>query len=222
MDTTKLAELDDVMRDRQQVYALLARLFRSEVDEELLVMLKGSGVIAGEVPGDLGAALGLMRGYLAGEGATVLDLARDYAKTLCGAGSTKRMAAYPFESVYTSAEGLLMQEARDGALAWYHRFGLGKSENWHDCEDHVALELEFMAYLIDAQLAASAAADTERVAELLEAQRAFASEHLANWLPEFDRDVDRHAVTDFYRGLARFASLYVKQDLAALEDMLTA
>jgi TorA maturation chaperone TorD len=205
---------------RRDVYALLARLFGREVDGELLGALREGGVLAGEDYDN--GALSLMRGYLAGEGASVLDLARDYAKTFCGAGSTKMDAAYPFESVYTSENHMLMQEARDGALAWYHRFGLGKNESWHDCEDHLGLELEFMAYLVGSCLEAAEAHDDVRAAELMAAQRDFAREHLANWLPEFARDADRKARTDFYRGLVRLASRYVDDDLAALESALAA
>lgn len=214
-------EFAAVMRDRLEVYALLARLFGKEVDEELLSVLRTSPVFEGDDDGWYGA-LGLMQGYLAKPEASVLELARDYAKAFCGAGSTKRNSAYPFESVYTSENGMLMQEARDEAMAWYRRFGLGKSEAWHDCEDHVALEFEFMGYLIARTLEADERGDERAVEELLEAQRDFSVEHLANWVPHFAWDVDHKASTDFYRGLARFASQYVKRDAAALADTLAA
>lgn len=230
MDTIDNDQLLDLMRNRQQVYALLARLFEKEIDEGLFVQLRDGDILDCH-EGSIGEALDMMRGYLRGDGACTLDLARDYAKAFCGAGSTKRNSAYPFESVYTSKEGYLMQEARDQALAWYHRFGLGKSDSWNDCEDHVALELEFVAYLagkcVEALEAAGQDGDAQqggaaRVKELLDAQRAFVGEHLVNWLPEFDRDVDHKARTDFYRGLARLTSHYAKEDLALLESLCAA
>ena len=205
--------------ERRLVYALLARLLRKEVDEELLAALKEGDVFVSDDEA-FEHNLGLVRGYLASPEATVLDLARDYAHTFCGAGSTKKSSAYPFESVYTSKDGLLMQDARDGALAWYRRFGLTKSESWLDCEDHVALELEFMEYLIGMEAEARAAGRADEADDLLRSQRDFAREHLANWLPRFAHDVDAKARTDFYRGLVRFANSYVKRDLAALDDAL--
>lgn len=204
---------------RRLVYALLARLLRREVDEELLAALKGGDVFVSDDEA-FWHSLGLIRGYLASPEATVLDLARDYAHTFCGAGSTKKSSAYPFESVYTSRDGLLMQDARDGALEWYRRFGLTKSESWFDCEDHVALELEFMGYLVGMEAEARADGRADEADGLLRSQRDFAREHLANWLPRFARDADAKARTDFYRGLARFANSYVKRDLAALEGTL--
>lgn len=219
--TFESSEFVAVMRNRLEVYALLARLFNREVDDELFAALRAGDVLVGEDDGWYGA-FGLMRGYLESPEASVLDLARDYAKAFCGAGSTKRNSAYPFESVYTSENGMLMQEARDEVMAWYRRFGLAKSEAWHDCEDHVALEFEFMEYLIGLAIEAEEQGNEERVDELMTAQRDFAAEHLANWVPHFAWDADHKASTDFYRGLARFASQYVKRDAAALADALAA
>ncbi len=214
------ADAGAVGEQRRLVYALLARLLRREVDEATLAALKGSDVFVCDDEA-FGRSLGLIKGYLASPEASVIDLARDYARTFCGAGSTKKSSAYPFESVYTSRDGLLMQDARDGALAWYRRFGLTKNESWLDCEDHVALELEFMEYLIGMEAEARADGRADEADDLLRSQRDFAREHLANWLPRFARDADAKARTDFYRGLVRFASLYVKRDLAGLEDVLT-
>lgn len=207
----------ETTKQRGEVYALLARLFRKEVDGELLEALQKSDVF--ETDDEAFAhGLGMMRSYLASSDASTLDLARDYAHTFCGAGSTKKSSAYPFESVYTSREGLLMQEARDEALAWYHRFGLTKNEEWNDCEDHVALELEFVAFLAAKQAEAIEHSDTSQQDELRCAQRDFVRDHLANWMPRFAGDVDHKARTDFYRGLVRFANSYIKRDLAALDD----
>ncbi|MBM6998550.1 molecular chaperone TorD family protein [bacterium] len=221
-DAGEAAAVAEAMRGRRDAYLLMARLFRREVDDELLQALRAQDVFTCEDDERLGEALGMMRGYLAGPDASTLDLARDYAKAFCGAGSTKRSAAYPFESVYTSEEGMLMQDARDGALAWYRRFGLTKAQDWHDCEDHLALELEFVAVLANDCLASLERHDGAAAREYAAAQRDFVGEHLADWLPAFDRDVDRKARTSFYRGLARFTSHYVRRDLDALRGLLAA
>lgn len=219
MNTVYTDSLDSVMTDRQQVYALLARLWQKEVDDELLISLKDSNVFETDDE-TFDASLSMIRDYLASDEASTLDLARDYAKGFCGAGSTKMNSAYPFESVYTSPNQMLMQEARDKALEWYHQYGLTKSEDWHDCEDQLGLELEFEEYLISQYQKAREDDDQERATELLNAQRDFAREHLANWLPKFAKDANHKARTGFYRGLAKFTNSYVKSDLAALDDVI--
>ncbi|MBC5583213.1 molecular chaperone TorD family protein [Eggerthella sp. NSJ-70] len=211
MDASNTARLAESLSDRLSTYTFLAALYRTEVTERSLEALRQDGVLDCADP-ELDDGLRMMRTYLASPEASVLDLARDYAKTFCGAASTNKTAAYPFESVYTSESGMLMQDARDDAMRWYRRFGIAKSESWHDCEDHLALELEFMAFLIGSCRDALVEGDTRAACSLLTAQHGFLEEHLANWVPEFARHVDLRARTGFYRGLGRFTRAYVAND----------
>ncbi|MBQ9067621.1 MAG: molecular chaperone TorD family protein [Eggerthellaceae bacterium] len=219
MTNSAFQGLDDAMQARRQVFSVLSRLLGREVDEELLATLKEGGMLSSDDEA-LSGAIGLIEGYLASEGSSKLDLDRDYAKAFCGAGSTNKDSAYPFESFYTSKERLLMQEARDDALRWYRRFGVQKADDWHDCEDHVGVELEFVVHLIDEWRRAAAEGNEARAAELLLAQRDFERTHLANWLPLFAIDVRRRARTDFYIGLAQLADAYVAQDVATLGELV--
>jgi len=72
------------------------------------------------------------------------DLAVEYAGLFL---NMRLVSVAPFESVYTSPEHLLMQEARDEVLSEYRREGLDKVKDFKEPEDHIALELGFMAYL---------------------------------------------------------------------------
>ena len=56
--------------------------------------------------------------------ATAQTLAVDYAHTFLGAGTYDHVLAPPYESVFTSKQRLLMQDARDGALAYYRSEGV--------------------------------------------------------------------------------------------------
>ena len=47
------------------------------------------------------------------------ELAVDYARVFLCAGMYEQLMAPPYESVYTSEEHLLMQDARDSAVAFY-------------------------------------------------------------------------------------------------------
>ena len=46
------------------------------------------------------------------------------------------------------------------------------------------------------------AGDLPRFAALALKQQAFFNDHLANWLPAFADDIERHCRTEFYRGVA--------------------
>ncbi len=148
------------------------------------------------------------------------DLAVDYAHTFLAAGISNGEAAFPYESVYTSPERLIMQDARDEVLAVYREHGLGVAEGYVEPEDHLAFELEFMAYL--AQKAAAACSDggEEAATPLIAEQRAFLVDHVLRWLPAFVADVERYAQTDFYKAAGAMTLGYATLDRALLEELL--
>ena len=208
-------------RRRAATYGLLARLFRVEVDEGLLKELKALRFPArtGNALMDEGyRAIGT---YLGGAGAaTELELRRDYVRAFIGEGTDGKSAAYPFESVYTSEMRLRMQDARDEVLALYRSEGLNRTADWHDDEDHVALELEFMQFLCDKLAGAVQAGDFERAQATLATQEGFLTEHLCNWVPLMTADMRTFARTDFYKGLAAMTDGLLESDVEMLDDVL--
>ena len=82
-------------------------------------------------------------------GGTRQELAVDYARVFLGAGSYDRILAPPYESVFTSEERILMQDARDGAVTYYRRGGLDLPADNTTPEDHLGFELQFAAVLAD-------------------------------------------------------------------------
>ena len=136
-------------------------------------------------------------------------------RAFIGEGTDGKSAAYPFESVYTSEQRLRMQEARDEVLAIYRSEGLNRSVDWHDDEDHVALELEFMQYLCEQLAQAVETGDLERADALLATQGGFLNSHLCNWVPLLTDDMRKFAKSNFYKGLASLTEgcLEMEQDL---------
>ena len=216
-----LAELAEMTRRRCGTYALLARLYRVEVDEAFLTELRGMRFPAKTGNADVDEGYRLIAGYLSHPDAgTLTELAVDYVRAFIGGGFDGHAAAYPYESVYTSEKRLLMQEARDEVLAIYRANGLDKSSDWAEAEDHVALELEFERLLCERAVAALDAGDEEGAARLLETQRGFCQAHLGAWVPAFVHDVLRFAKTDLYRGAAYLLRGFVREDAAFLDELL--
>lgn len=217
-DTELLAILDD----RAATYALLARLLASEVDADLL-----SGLVGMAFPEDAGnpaidEGSRLMNGYLRQAASrqgddVVTELAVDFCRLFVVRRRNEKDAAYPFESVYTSTEHTTMAGARDDVRAIYRAAGLEKDEDLHIGDDHIALELEYMAEV--ARQAAAAARGGEAFDGQLALQATFLDSHLLNWVPRFSDAMERHAQTDFYRGLARFLTGYLEDDRALLGEL---
>lgn len=148
-------------------------------------------------------------------------LACDYARIFLASGRYEGKAAVPYESIYTSEEQILMQEARDQVRALFREAGVMPGAGTTVPEDYLPYEFEFMALLNDRLVEALESGDAERAADLAKRQQAFLNDHLLNWMDDLLEDVDRMAQTEFYHALADTIRGFLgceKQDVAALCD----
>ena len=211
----------DVLRGRMATYQFLSRLFRVEVDQELY-----DALVSMRFPTNTGNVLvdegyRMICGYLSQADGTVLtELAVDYVRAFIGSGNDGFSAAYPYESVYTSEGGLMMQEAYAEVLHVYRNAGFAKNPGFKEPEDHLAVELAFMALLCGRAVEALRAGDEAGAERQLRAQREFLSDHLLNWIDRFTSDVRKAAEDGFYFDLATFTEDFLTADAAELAEVL--
>lgn len=206
---------------RADMYLFLARIFRIEVDQSYFDQLSKLDFTPEAETDDYTRGCARLQAFLADPGIDPrTDLAVDYARIFLGAGIADGAAAYPYESVYTSPEHLIMQEARDQVLALYRAKGLAIEESATDPEDHLAFELEFMAYMVRESIAAAESENSDALRASLEEQAAFLSGHLLNWVPALCKDVAKYADTDFYPAIAQMTTGFLRNDQALLEGFL--
>lgn len=211
-------ELVSLLAQQAAGYELLGRLFQREVDAELLRSL-----CEGRYPAHTGNDH-LDEGYRGlvvflnhrGE-RTGTELNVDYLHVFIGNTQDASHVAYPYESVYTSPDHLLMQDARDAVLAAYRSEMITLVNEHNEPEDHMGFELAFCAVLLRRAVEALTAGNTARAIELVEKERAFVRDHLGVWAPEFASDVKRIAQTGFYRALADILLGYLEVDAATME-----
>lgn len=189
---------------------LLARVHNAELDDSLLELLREAGF-----PQDMGLrltgrdgreALAFMAGAMAQLAvplpAVVRDeLAADYAAIYL----TYALRASPCESVWLDQENLAMQAPMFQVRDFYRRHRLAAA-NWRTRpDDHLVLELHFLACLLQ----------DDHPEALPEAAR-FLDEHLLRWLPRFAARVASRCATPFYAGAARLTAAYCDE----LRDLL--
>lgn len=126
----------------------------------------------------------------------------DFNRLFVGPGE---MLAAPWESVYRSKTKLTFQEPTLQVRELYERFGVQAPAMHREPDDHLGLELAFVATLSDLAAQAAAAGDTAQLARCFETQRDFLQDHLLAWAPTCLALVGKHAETDYYRGAALLA-----------------
>lgn len=206
-------------------YALLSGIFYLELTEEQIDGLAESGFSFPDDGSEMGDACAALRRYLARRGPSARqDLAVDYARIFLAAGVYEGETAVPYESVFTSPEGLMMQDARDEVVRVYRRCGLKVPRDLNVPEDHLAFELEFMGRLsgrIAEALGPGEDAAGEDAATLMAEQLRFIDEHLLNWMPDLARRVDTFARLPFYPAMMAVAQSYLRENRAVLKEVLS-
>ena len=149
------------------------------------------------------AALALLATFCRGWDPAQLDaLTWDFNRLFVGPGE---MLAAPWESVYRSKTKLTFQESTLQVRELYERFGLQAPAMHREPDDHLGLELAFVATLSDLAARAAAGSDAAGLTRCFEAQKDFLQDHLLAWAPACLARVEQHAETDYYRGAALLA-----------------
>ena len=137
------------------------------------------------------------------------ELAIDHARLFVGPFA---LLAPPYGSVYLEGERRLMGDSALGAGECYQEVGLEVAAGFNGTPDHIAVELEFMHFLIVKEVAALAGGELERAQNFRQKQRAFLERHLASWVPDFSRSVEEQAQTQFYKSLAAATRMFIEND----------
>lgn len=184
---------------------LLARILYDEPDRVWLDTIIREEVFV-EVPFGAGQAeveqgLGILRLWTEQNIGGLTDAAFEAIQSdrfylFFGAG---RVLAPVCESIYFD------DEHAPQVRAWYARHDLETGRPQHGPDDHLGLELRFLAALAARGVQALAERDEEMFRALLQTQRRFVAEHPLRWAPAWARLVQEHAATLFYRGAALLA-----------------
>lgn len=199
-----MSEKNKLSQKRANVYKLLSLLYHDEVSKELMAKLadrefvKRLRAAASECRfSDLGKGLLKMARYLSRRHVDLYrELSYEYADLFLNAGPNPVL---PYESAHATAEPVVMQASVFDVRAAYRKAGVHKSENYKELDDYIAVELEFVRYLLEKD-------DGQAAADYLNA-------HLLNWMPNFHAAFYTATTLDFYKGLSEFTLSLVFRDL---------
>lgn len=161
--------------------------------------------------------------YLSRSGANVRqDLAVEYARIFLGAGVTEEQLAVPFESVFTSPEAIMMQDARDDVVRIFRSQGMTVDASLNVPEDHISFELDFLAFMAErtaSEIETQEPLWHERAAALVNVQASFIDEHVLNWFDKLASRVEASALSTFYPSVMKVLRETLKEHRAVLGEM---
>ena len=132
----------------------------------------------------------------------------DYSKLFVGPYG---LLAPPYGSVYLEDTDRVMGNSTADVRKKYSEEGLDISLK--EAPDHIAIELEFMYFLVFKEIEATKNHDLSNTTRYKEKQRAFLETHLGVWVSDFASKVEASAQTEFYKYLARVTKSFVTNDV---------
>jgi TorA maturation chaperone TorD len=138
----------------------------------------------------------------------VKDLQVDYARLFVG---PFELLSPPYGSVYLDEGRKTFGESTVDVVQHY------KSENLNvelkEPPDHIAIELEFMFYLISKEVECIVNKDFITAEKYLNKQRLFITEHISAWVNEFSSSLTKNSNTECYKKLASVLLMKINTDL---------
>lgn len=222
MPMTDFAEWKPRLIGESLLCGLLGKILYDDLNKVWLQSLISQGVFAesplGMDQAEVRCGLELLQRWSSENRAGISEhemraLEADHLRLFVG---LERVLAPVWESVYFNENHLVFQEQTLQVRGWYAQFGLQAERLNREPDDHLGLELIFVAHLAARAAEAIDHGDGSSLSLLLQAQRDFLCDHLLRWGPAWAKLVQKHAETDFYHGLAHL----IQGALLAIADAL--
>ena len=139
------------------------------------------------------------------------SLTVDYSRLFVG---PYELLAPPYGSVYLEDKRRVIGESTVDVKKRYAEEGL--DIGLKEVPDHIAIELEFMYFIIFREVEAIRISDFGTSVRYLKKQKAFLETHLGMWVSEFGDNVEANAQTTFYNNLAGITESFIRKELENL------
>lgn len=137
------------------------------------------------------------------------QLACDFTSAFVGTKTYEGKSAVPYESVFTSEDGLMCQGSYHEVIATYKREGLQKDDGLNIPDDHLSYMLEFIGVMARRSADEIIKTDLASAQHDLETVDRFIDVHILSWFDEFDARARLLIETRFYRGVLSMTKGYL-------------
>lgn len=204
---------------RTLLYTLFHRMTSAELDEDF------DGAAMSAVAGEAASLLGLqeseaMRDFLGqlehSEDAEAHR--REYMRLFVGPA---KLAAPPWESVYAEQGRSLFTATTLEVRNAYRAMGMLPAAYPQVADDHLAIELSFMARLAEQMDQTADGGDEQGYGRAHDASEAFLDQHLLKWIDRYAADIAqgaKEADGSLYPSMAQALAVFLRADRCALEE----
>ena len=207
---------------RGTLYRMLSRGFSLEVDEPFIEWLLKLQKVVSELAKDsdndefregsrlLSEFIGRVKAdFSKNKGEFLQNLAAEYASLFLNVGPKPVHLA---ESVYLGKNHLLYEEPYFDVVRIYQIYGFKKRGSFREPEDHISVELEFMAHLCDLAVLSVEQGRADYAKGYLKNQKEFLETHVWRWVPELVKKVRWASKNEFYLAMASLLAGFVSTD----------
>lgn len=139
------------------------------------------------------------------------ELLIEYARLFIGPFKT---FAPPYSSVYLGSKNTVYSEETIWVMQFYKKTGLDFDRDIHDLPDHIAVEFEFIYYMIYNEVSQFEENNIEKAKFYHTSQSEFANEHLRKWVPLFCAKIIEETKNGYYQFLAESLHSLIEVDMA--------
>ncbi len=201
METIMESPLIEDLREERYILHLLKYVFWKEPSVEFLEWLLNVEqlTVEGQIDVGLNQMIKAVKSNRDHLDAYAEDLAVEFARLFIG---PKFPPAIPYSSFYLSDSRTVMTDVTIEVRRRYLKAGMAVKELHSIPDDHIGIELEFIAYLIEMIIELYKKGQRADAARLFEMKNSFLYDHMSLWVSAFVDRVLEHAENDFYKGAA--------------------
>lgn len=216
--TQQPTDLNEMARARSHMYALMVRIINRLPDENLLNEIKSREF---ENLFEQFSGVPYLKTYRYrvenNPAEAILDeLSVDRTRILRGTGPAELKP--PHEGCY-KLDGDLGSAAIQ-VKRFYRSAGIVPHETVCESPDYLCVQLDFIKQLCQQEHHLRSA--NQNVDETIKCQDEFLKKHLGCWVINYCEQVQKHALTDFYRGMTMILKDFIKKDMEYLNVMVHA
>jgi putative dimethyl sulfoxide reductase chaperone len=124
----------------------------------------------------------------------------------------------PYESLHR--EGRLLGQTTEAVMAYYRGNGISLADEIAGPEDHLGIELKFVALLCHEESRRWRDGDAAGGYTALAAQRKFIEDHLRAWVPAYCHRVQGSTRSPYFQAVAGLTAASIEQDALQVSAML--